>query len=164
MVIVAPLRKMATYIPCTNVIDGPELARMVDEHAISIRTIPASITTDHGNEFSSGCWVIVCSHLSCNRRLSTALHRDMDNQTAWENHSMDEYIRACFNYQQDIWEALSPLVEFAYTNSIHDSTLITHWWENFNHHPTMQFKAPMYRSFRKPLHVDWWMAGGEENR
>jgi hypothetical protein len=75
---------------------------------------------------------------------------------------MEQYLPGFCNYEQDNWVELLPLMEFAYNNSIHKSTLMTPFWANYIYHPTMQFKPPNDPSFRSLVQADSWMAGMEE--
>jgi hypothetical protein len=86
----------------------------------------------------------------------------MDSQTERQNQTMEQYLRAFCNYEQDNWVQLLPLAEFAYNNSIHHYTLMTPIWANYSYHPTMQFKPPKNPSFRSQVQADSWMAGVEE--
>jgi len=56
---------------------------------------------------------------------------------------MEHLLWALCNYEQDNWVDLLPLVEFPYSNSIHQLTRMTPFWANYNYHSTMQFKQPM---------------------
>jgi hypothetical protein len=163
LVIVDRLTKMATYLPCRKDIDSPELARMFFEHVICKRGVPDNIVTDRGKEFTSRFWNRVCSHLSINHRLSTAFHPQTDGQTERQNQTMEQYLRAFCNYEQDNWVELLPLAEFAYNNSIHHSTCMTPFWANYNYHPSMQFKPPKVPSnLRTEIRADAMAAGLEE--
>ena len=130
LVIVDRLTKIVIYLPCREDIDSPELARMFFEHVICKQGVPDNITTDRVKEFTSRFWDRVCSHLSINHRLSTAFHPQTDGQTESPNQTMEQYLRAFCNYEQDNWVELLPLAEFAYNNSIHHSTLMTPFWPN----------------------------------
>jgi hypothetical protein len=162
LVIIDRLTKMAIYLPCRKDIDSPELARMFFKHMICKRGVPENITTDRGKEFTSRFWDRVCSDRSINHRLSTAFHPQTDGQTEQQNQTMEHYLRAFCNYEQDNWVELLPLAECAYNNSIHHSSLMTPFWLNYNYHPTMQCKPPKDPSFRSQVHADSWMAGVEE--
>jgi transposase InsO family protein len=116
---------MAIYLPCRKDNDSPELARMFFEHVTGQGGTPDSIVTDRRMEFASRCWNRVCSHLSINHRLSTAFHPQTDGQTERQNQTMEQYLRAFSNYEQDNWVELLPLAEFAYNNSVHHSTQMT---------------------------------------
>jgi len=125
LVIVDRLTKMAIYLPCRKDIDSPELARLFFEHVICKRGVPDNIVTDRGTQFTCRFWTRVCSHLSTDHRLSTAFHPQTDGQTERQNQTMEQYLRAFCNYEQDNWVELMPLAEFAYNNAIHASTRMT---------------------------------------
>jgi len=163
LVIVDRLTKMATYLPCRKDIDSPELARMFFEHVICKRGVPDNIVTDRGKEFNSRFWNRVCSHLSINHRLSTAFHPQTDGQTERQNQTMEQYLRAFCNYEQDNWVELFPLAKFAYNNSLHHPTCMTPFWANYHYHPSIQFKPPKVTSnLRTEIRADAMAAGLEE--
>jgi hypothetical protein len=141
-VIVDRLTKMSIYLPCRKDIDSPELARLFFKHVICKRGVPDNIVTDRSTQFTSRFWTRVYSHWSTHHRLSTACHPQTDGQTDSQNHTMEQYLQAFCNYEQDNWVELLPLAKFAYTNVIHASTRITPFWANYHYHPVMQFKAP----------------------
>jgi len=100
------------------------------------------IITDCGKKFTSRFWKLVCSDLSINHRLLTAFHPQTDGQTERQNQTMEQYLRAFCNYEQDNWVELIPLAEFAYNNSVHHSTRMTPCWPNYHYHPPIPFKPP----------------------
>jgi RNase H-like domain found in reverse transcriptase/Reverse transcriptase (RNA-dependent DNA polymerase)/Integrase zinc binding domain/Chromo (CHRromatin Organisation MOdifier) domain/Integrase core domain len=142
LVVVDRFTKMATYIPCRKDIDSPELARLFFERVICRHGVPDDIITDRGSQFTSRFWNRVCSYLSMDHRRSTAFHPQTDGQTERQNQTMEQYLRAYVNYEQDNWAMLLPLAEFAYNNTIHQSTRMTPFFANYGFHPQMQFKKP----------------------
>jgi len=122
LVIVDRLTKMAIYLPCQKDIDSPKLARLIFEHILCKHGVPDNIITDRGKEFTSRFCTRVCSHMHTDHRLSTAIHPQTDGQTERQNQTMEQYLRAFCNYEQDNWVELIPLAEFAYNNSVHAST------------------------------------------
>jgi len=163
LVILDRLTKMAIYLPCRKDIDSPELARLFFEHVICKRGVPDNIVTVCGTQFTSRFWTRVCSHLSTDHRLSTAFHPQTDGQTERHNQTMEQYLRAFCNYEQDNWVELLPLAEFAYNNAIHASTRMTPFWANYHYHPVMQFKAPKQpSSLNSEIQADAFAAGLEE--
>jgi hypothetical protein len=142
LVVVDRLTKMAIYLPCRKDIDSPELAWIFFEHVICKHGVPDDIITDCGTQFTSRFWTRVCSHMSIDHRLSTAFHPQTDGQTERQNQTMEQYLRAFCNYEQDNWVELLPLAEFAYNNSVHASTRMTLFWAIYHRHPKMQFRAP----------------------
>ena len=163
LIIVDRLRKKAIYLPCRNDIDLPELARLSFEHIICKRGVPDNRVTERGTQFTSQFWTRVCSHLSTDHRISTAFHPQTDGQTEPQNLTMEQYLRAFCNYEQDNWVELLPLAEFTYNNMIHASTRMTPFWANYHYHLVMQFKAPKQpSSLNSEIHADTFAAGLEE--
>ena len=162
LVIVDRLTKMAIYLPCRKDIDSPELARMFFEHVICKHGVPDNIITDRGTQFTSRFWNRVCSHMSINHRLSTAFHPQTDGQTERQNQTMEQYLRAFCNYEQDNWVELLPLAEFAYNNSVPASTRMTPFWAVYHRHPEMQFKTPKASSLKSETEADVLLEGLEE--
>ena len=67
--------------------------------------------------------------------MSTAFHPQTDGQTERVNQTLEQYLRIFCNYQQDNWQQLLPLAEFAYNNSVHASTGQTPFFANYGYHP-----------------------------
>jgi hypothetical protein len=155
---------MVICLPCRKDIDSPELARMFFEQVICKHGIPDNIVTDRGKEFTSRFWDRVCAHLSINHRLSTAFHPQTDGQTEGQNQTMEQYLRAFCNYEQDNWVELLPLAEFAYNNFFHHSTRMTPFGANDRYNPLMQFKPPKEPFFRSQIQADTWVEGLEMTR
>jgi len=163
LIIVDRLTKMAIYLPCRKDIDSPELARLFFQYVICQCGVPDNIVTDRGTQFTSRFWTQVCSHLSTDHQLSTAFHPQTDGQTERQNQTMEQYLRAFCNYEQDNWVELLPLAEFAYNNAINSSTRMTPFWANYHYHPVMQFKAPKQpSSLKSEIQSDTFAAGLEE--
>jgi len=142
LVVVDQRTNMATYLPDRKDIDSPELEQMFCEHVICKRGVPDTIVTDRGKEFTSRFWKRVCSQLSINHRLSTACHPQNDGRTKRQNPTMEQYLQAFSNYEQDNCVEPLPLAEFAYNNSVHNSMWMTHFWAHYHYHPPMQSKTP----------------------
>jgi hypothetical protein len=160
---VGRLTKMAIDLPCRKDMDLLELARLWFDHVICKSGLTDNIVTDHGTQFTSRFWTRVCSHLSTDHRLSTAFHPQTDGSTERQNKTMEQYLRAFCNYEQDNWVELLPLAEFAYNNPVHTSTRMTPFWANYHYHAVMQFKAPKQRcSLSSEIQADAFAAGMEE--
>jgi len=142
LVVVNRLTKMAIYLPCRKDVDSPELAHRFFEHVICKHSVPNNIVTDCGTQFTSRFWTPVCYHIPIDHRLSTALVPQTDGQTKRQNQTMEQFLRAFSNYEQDNWDELLPLADFAYNNSVHASTRMRPFWAMYHRNPEMQFKAP----------------------
>ena len=51
------------------------------------------------------------------------------------NQTLEQYIQVCCNYQQDNWDKLFPLAEFAYNNTPSPITGIMPFYANKGYHP-----------------------------
>ena len=51
------------------------------------------------------------------------------------NQTLEQYIQVYCNYQQDNWDELLPLAEFAYNNTPSATTRITPFFANKGYHP-----------------------------
>jgi len=162
LVIVDRLTKIAIYLPCRKDIDSPELAQMFFEYVICKHVVPDNIITDRGTQFTRQFWNRVCSHMSINHCLWTAFHPHTDGQTECQNQTMEEYLQAFCNYKQDNWVELLPLVEFAYNNSVHASTMMTPLWAVYHRHLEMQFQTLKASSLKSETEVDILLEGLEE--
>ena len=67
--------------------------------------------------------------------MSSAYHPQIDGQTERVNQVLEQYLRCSINYHQDNWVDLLSLVEFAYNNTIQDSTKQMPFFTNYGYHP-----------------------------
>ena len=65
----------------------------------------------------------------------SAYHPQTNDQTKRVNQVLEQYLQCSINYHQDNWVDLLPLAEFAYNNTIQDSTKQTPFFANYGHHP-----------------------------
>ena len=72
-------------------------------------------------------------------KLSTAFHPETDGATEILNQSLEQYLRVFCTHQQDDWEILLPMAEFAYNNSVNSSTGVSPFYANFGFHPHCDF-------------------------
>ena len=64
-------------------------------------------------------------------------HPEGDGQTERTNETLEQYIQVYCNYQQDNWDELLPLAEFAYNNAPSATTGITPFYANKGYHPNL---------------------------
>ena len=68
---------------------------------------------------------------------TSGYHTEGDGQTERTNQTLEQYLRAYCNYQQDNWSELLPLAEFAYNNAPNATTGITPFFANKGYHPNI---------------------------
>ena len=122
LVIVDRLTKMVHYEPVKVTIDAPGLAEVIIDMVVRHHGLPDSIVSDRGSVFTSKFWSSLCFFLGIKRRLSTAFHPQTDGQTERQNSTMEAYLRAFVNFEQDDWARFLPMAEFAYNNAKNAST------------------------------------------
>ena len=121
-------------------IDVLELAEVIIDMVVRHHSLPDSIISDRGAIFTSKFWSSLCYFLGIKRRLSTAFHPQTDGQTERQNSSMEAYLRAFVNFEQNDWARLLPMAEFAYNNAKNTSTGYTPFELNCGYHHRMSYK------------------------
>ena len=140
LVIVKRLTKMVHYKPVKVIIDAPGLAKVIINVVVRHHSLPDSIVTNRGLLFTSKFWSLLCYFLGVKRRLSTAFYPQIDGQTERQNSTMEAYLRAFVNFEQNDWARLLPMAEFAYNNAKNASTGHTLFEWNYSFYPRMSYK------------------------
>ncbi|SPC65346.1 uncharacterized protein UHOD_11060 [Ustilago sp. UG-2017b] len=139
LVVVDCLTKMATFVPTTNTLDAPELAKLFLRHVYSKHGLPTSIVSDRGSEFTSHFWRSLSALLGIENHFSSAYHPQSDGQTERVNQVLEQNLRGYSNHLQTNWSDLLPLAEFSYNNAEHASTQLTLFFANYGYHPRFSF-------------------------
>jgi transposase InsO family protein len=134
-VVVDRLTKMAHFVACNDTMKPEDVAASFVTHVIRLHGIPADIISDRGSMFTSQFLERVTKALGISRKLSTAFHPQTDGQIECVNATLEQYLRAYCNYQQDDWKALLPIAEFCYNNMQAESTKATPFFANYGYHP-----------------------------
>jgi hypothetical protein len=137
LVTVDRFTKMAHFTPTRTTIDAPEVAQVFLRDICRLHGLPSDIVSDRDKIFTSGFWRHFLALTGIKANMSTAFHPQTDGQTERVNQVLEQYLRIYCNYQQDNWEELLSLAEFAYNNSVHTSTGKTPFFANYGYHPTL---------------------------
>ena len=143
LIIVNRLTKMVHYKPVKVTINAPGLAEVIIDVVVRHHGLPDSIVTDRGSLFTSKFWSSLCYFLGIKRRLSTAFHPQTDGQIERQNSTMEAYLRAFVNFEQNDWARLLPMAEFAYNNAKNASTGHTLFELNCKYHPRVSYKEDL---------------------
>ncbi len=125
---------MVHYEPVKVTIDALALAEVIIEVVVRHHSLPDSIVSDQGSVVTSKFWSSLCYFLRIKQRFFTAFQPQTDGQTEIQNSTMEAYIRAFVNFEQDEWAGLLPMAEFAYNNVQNASTGHTPFELNCGHH------------------------------
>ena len=98
--------------------------------------LPKSIVSDRGTQFTSTLWKRLCEQLGVTRRLSTAYHPETDGSTERMNQTLEAYLRAYVNYEQDNWADLLFNAELAINNRDAASTGVSPFFLTHGYHLT----------------------------
>ncbi len=131
---------MVYYIPVKVTIDAPGLAEVIIDVVVRHHGVSDSIVMDRGSLFTSKFWSSLCYFLGIKRKLSTALHPQTDGQTERQNSTMEAYLRAFVNWEQDDRARLLPMAEFTYNNAKNASTGHTPFELNCGYYPRVSFE------------------------
>ncbi len=140
LVIFDRLTKMVHYEPVKVMIDIPGLAKVIIDVVVRFHGIPESIVTDRGSLFTSKFWSLLCYFLGIKKKLSTTFHPQTDGQTERQNSTIELYLRAFINWEQDNWARLLLMAEFAYNNAKNVSLDHTPFELNCGYFPRVSFK------------------------
>ena len=140
LVIVDRLTKMVHYEPVKVTIDAPGLAKVIINMIVWHHDLPDLIVSDRGSLFISKFWSSLCYFLGIKRHLSTAFYPQTDGQTERQNSTMEAYLRAFINFEQNDWARLLLMAEFAYNNAKNASTGHRPFELNCGYHLCVSFK------------------------
>ena len=138
LIVIDRLTKISHFISCKKHLDARQFTTLFMQHIVKLHGIPRVIITDGGSLFTSGLWKQITEKLGIERRLSTAFHPQTDGQTERTNAIPEQYLQAYVNYQQDNWNELLPLAEFAYNNGYQETIKTTAFYANYRRNPEHQ--------------------------
>ena len=146
LVIVDRFSKMCHLIPCNESIDACETATLMLKHVVKHHGLPDDIVSDRGPQFVSKFWSEICRRMGITRKLSTAAHPQTDGQTERTNQTLEQYLRAFVNHQQDNWSELLHFAEMAMNNAQNSSSKRSPFEINYGFLPNFDFFAQISRN------------------
>ena len=101
LVIIDQLTKMVYYKPVKVTIDAPGQTEVIIDVVVHHHEVLKSIVIDRGLLFTSKFWSLLCYFLGIKKKLSTAFHPLIDGQTERQNSTIEAYLRAFVNWEQN---------------------------------------------------------------
>ena len=138
LVVINRLTTLSHFISCKKDLDARQFTTLFMQHIVRLHGIPRDIITNRGSLFTSGLWKQIAEILEIEQRLSTAFHPQTDGQTERTNAILEQYLWEYVNYQQDNWNELLPLAEFAYNNGYQETIKTTLFYANCARNPEHQ--------------------------
>ena len=143
LVIIDRLTKMVHYKLVKVTINAPGLAEVIINVVMRHHGLPDSIVIDRGSLFTSKFWSLLCYFFDIKRRLSTAFHPQTDGQTKRQNSTMEAYLQAFVNFEQNDWAQLLLMAEFVYNNAKNATTSHTLFELNCGYHPCVCYEKDL---------------------
>lgn len=137
-VIVDRLSKWCILIPTTKTVTSLQLARLFIDHVFIHHGLPLSIISDRDPRFLSDFWKHLFELLGTNLLFSTAFHPQTDGQTERLNRTIEDMLRASIaTTSEHNWERRLSMIQFAYNNSVNESTKFTPFYLNYGRNPVV---------------------------
>jgi len=112
-------------------------SRLFVLHVFSKHGISSHVTSDRGLEFVSNFFQSLGTALDMWLHFTSGYHPEDDGQTEHMNQTLEQYLCVYYNYQQDNWSELLPLMEFAYNNAPSATTGVSPFFANKGYHPNI---------------------------
>ena len=116
------------------------LAKVILNILVWHHDLSDSIVTDKGSLFNSKFLSLLCYFLGTKRKFLTAFYSLTDGQTKWQNSTIEKYVRAFVNFEQNDWAKFLTKAEFVYNNANNSSTGHMPFKLNFVYHLHMSYK------------------------
>ena len=137
LIVVDRLSKQGIFIPTHDTLTAVQLAGLFILHVFSKHRVPRHVTSDRSSEFISHFFHSLGTALDMKLHFTSGYHPKGDGQTERVNQTLEQYLRAYCNYQQDNWSDLLPLAKFAYNNAPSETTGVSPFFANKGYHPNL---------------------------
>ena len=144
VVFVDALTKMVHFRACRTDANAEAVARLFVDTVVRLHGIPGELLSDRDTRFIS-------------LKLSSSYHPQTDGQTERVNRVLEEFLRHYVSPEQNDWDRLLPMAEFAVNNAWHESVQNTPFFLNYGQHPmtpasvAIDFKSPAAADFTATL-------------
>ena len=136
-VIVDKHSKMAHFIPQHTTDNAPKVAEFFIANIFKLHGLPKTIIRDRDTRFTQKFWNNLCKRLDTKLNKSTAYHPQTNGQVQRIKRILEDYIRRYCNCENDNWDKLLALAEFAYNNSVSASTKFSPFYLNYGMDPKL---------------------------
>ena len=148
-VFVDRLTKMVRIAPTVTEVSAEGAADLLVQHVVHHHGLPATIVSDRDTRFTSRFYRYLADKWNIRLNMSTAYHPQTDGQTEVMNRILEDYLRSYTRSDQETWDELISMAEFAMNNSKNSSTQETPFYLNYGRHPRSPLALGV--EIRKPL-------------
>ena len=137
LVIVNWLTKQIIFILAHDTITSVDLAHLFVLHVFSKHSISFHVISNRDSEFVLNFFRFLGTALNMWLHFTSGYHPEGDGQTKCTNQTLKQYLYVYYNYQQNNWSELLPLIEFAYNNTPSATTSVSPFFTNKGYHPNI---------------------------
>jgi len=137
LVIINHLLKQGIFIPTHDTLTAVQLTDLFVMYVFFKHRVLFHITSDRGSKFISHFFRGLRKALDMKLHFTSSYHPEGDSQTKHINQTLKQYLRCYCNYQQDNWSSLLSLAEFAYNNTLNNTTSVSPFFANKGYHPNL---------------------------
>ena len=125
LVIVDKFSKYTILEGVPDTVDARMTANLFIKRVVAAWGVPSVVISDRGPQFSAQLWQTVLKILGSHSALATSHHPQTDGQTERAIQTLLRLIRSYASEQQDQWEAMLPVFEYALNDAYCKATLTT---------------------------------------
>jgi hypothetical protein len=140
-VVVDKLSKQAHFLPLKPNFSAQDLAYVFIQEIYRHHSLPSKIISDRDARFTSKFSSTLHKLLGTKLNISTAFHPETDGQSRRAFGVFQEMIRPFVDVLQRDWDTHIAQLEFAYNNTVNDSTGQTHFYVASGQHPPTLYDA-----------------------
>ena len=142
MVVVDRLSKRTHFVACASTATAKDVASLFIRHIFKHHGLPDMIVSDRDTKFTSTFWQHLMLLLGCNTLMATSRHQQTNGMAEITVKILKTYLRNFVDYTMQNWEDLLPLAEFAYNNSISETTGFTPFYLETGQNPRTPSTPP----------------------
>jgi hypothetical protein len=116
MVVIDKLRKSTHFIPVKSTYNVINIAEIFMKEIFRLHGITKMVISDRDFKFTSTFWKELFAGLDTNLNFNTSNHPQIDGQTEWTNHILEDMLWMYVRMKPTKWEEYVHLVEFSYNN------------------------------------------------
>ena len=152
------LSKAAHFVPVhvgDKTLTAERVAKLFVDNVVRYHGMPTTIIADRDGRWAGNFWQALCTQLGTRLALSSAYHPQTDGQTERTNRTVEEMLRNYVNDQQNDWDQLLPLMEFAFNDSESATTGFTPFYLLYGEHPRSPLTACLPHDDTVPAAADF---------
>ena len=139
-VIADKLTKFAYFLPFKEAVSASDLAYAFLRNIVAQHGLPKQIITDRAPVYASKFWQTLMKSVRTNYRLTTAYHPQTNGQVERMNQTLEQFLRAYINYEQNDWVQWLPIAQYAYNNGVYSATQVTPFYTNYGYNPEILYQ------------------------